>query len=161
MRKPYPFLLLLLCAGCCVHYQLGTRSRLPISTISVAPVKSCVDGPNLRGVLWQQIRQEIQQIPNLRLVDGDDANGELTVRIVSVERGSSLIGSNGGGGQRITIKALCTVLDRRTGTVLIADRLVRAFVDVPWGQTAYDGQALPALAAALAREIRSLVANSW
>jgi hypothetical protein len=124
-------------------------------------VESCVDGPNLRGTLWQQLRQEIQQIPDLRLADCDSADGELTVRIISVERGSSLIGADGGGGQRITIKALCAVRNRRTGAILIGDRPVRAFVDVPSGQTTYDGQALPALAAALAREIRSLVANSW
>ncbi|MDR2664519.1 MAG: hypothetical protein LBB14_03285 [Puniceicoccales bacterium] len=154
------FLLSLLCAGCCARYHLGTCSQPPFSTISVAPVESLVDCPGLRGILWHQTCQEIQQIATAGAAAGATA-GELTLRIVSLDRIPTLSAPNCGGDQRITLVALCTLRDRRTGATPIADRPVRASVYLPGGQDIYGGQAMSELTAALAREIRDLVANSW
>ena len=168
MRSVAPFLLiaaLLLPAAGCAGYRLGSASGLAADaqSIEIIPFPNQTEEPRLSPALVSALRRQIQNNGTFKLETRGKGDLQITGNIVQYLR----VGVTFQPGDVITprdfelrMTAQVKVLNRRAGKTLLqrpvtGRTLIRAFNDL----TSAEQQALPLLAADLARKIIDLLVD--
>jgi hypothetical protein len=151
----------------CSHYQLGTQTKPPFTTLYVAPVEDRAMLPQAQALVTAEIREALIKDGRVTVVSSPDtADAVLHVSLVGYDREVAAANPADTGLARkfaLNLHASCTLTDRRTGRPCFANRdLVvtkDAFTDS--GQLQSEYQALPLLAAALADRVAHAVLDVW
>jgi hypothetical protein len=157
---------LLLTAGC-AHYQLGTGGNLAFRTLYVEPVANKTLLPQSQALVSTRVRETFARDGRVQLANsssGTDAT--LTIVINDYHREISAVREGDTGLARkfnVTLGALCTLRDNRSGKVLFENRPVNAVREVftDSGQLQSEYQTLPLLAEALAAKIAHTALDVW
>lgn len=160
-------LLSVLCLAGCAHYRLGTGAGPGFSSIYIAPVAVETMLPQAQAVAGTAIREAFARDGRVRLAENpDEAEAVLKVTLVGYDREVATVRADDTGRARrfdISLRARCTLTDRRTGRTLFADRVFTAkrgiFTDSGQQQAEYEN--LPLLAADLARQLLGGTLDTW
>lgn len=158
---------LLVALGGCSHYHLGTSGPLVFSSLYVAPVKMRALVPQAKAIIGTQLREAFIHDGRLTLAnDAATADATLTLTIKDYHREVATVRPGDTGLARkfiITVKALATLTDNRTGQTLFSDRPLQAQRDVytDSGQQQAEYQMLPLLAQDLAARASHAVLDTW
>ncbi|MDR2512465.1 MAG: LPS assembly lipoprotein LptE [Puniceicoccales bacterium] len=158
-----PLTTLLLAA--CARYTLGTRTKPPFSTLAIAPVKNETSAAQMQAPLSQQLTQLLSQENNIHVV-GDNSDVTLYIHITGYEHTVAATDPHDttlGNSFNLRIRALCTLVDNRTGKTLFEKREVRAttVAHAMSGFTAVEYQTMPVLTRALAQKLRDTITSTW
>jgi hypothetical protein len=170
--RPTPLLFLcasvaaLVTAGC-ANYRLGTGSALTFRTLYVEPVANKTLLPQSQPLVSTRIRETLARDGRVQLTNssaGTDAT--LTIVINSYHREIAAVREGDTGLARkfnITLGALCTLRDNRSGQTIFENRAVTAVREVftDSGQLQAEYQTLPLLADALAAKIAHAALDVW
>lgn len=154
-------------AAACSHYRLGTGVEQKFRTLYVTPVSVETMLPQAQVVVGTAIREAFDRDGRVRLAENAAAaEAVLTVTLSGYDREVATVRADDTGRARrfdITLRARCTLADRRTGQVLFADRVFTAkrgiFTDSGQQQAEYEN--LPLLAADLARQLVGGSLDTW
>ncbi|MDR3228887.1 MAG: LPS assembly lipoprotein LptE [Puniceicoccales bacterium] len=163
------FFLVLPLAGCGA-YSLGSKSKIPFSTLSLAPIENTAYVPQAQALLHTQLADAISQESGLRLVATGGA-ATLHVRIVGYTHSVAATNPDDtalGSSFNIRLTANCTLTDNRTEKPYFTDRRIEVSVVAhsPTGTaagsfSAVEYETLPVLTRDLARRIRDTVTGVW
>lgn len=153
----------LLCVAC--SYSLGSRGKLPFSTIMIAPVKNMTDLPQTQATLARNLFDSLNAEAGLTVVS-EGAQAELEVVIAEVERGISLTNSRDTGiasTTTLTLEIRCSLRNMQTGEYYFQDRSIRVSAEnYLGGQTGLLAtQVFPQLSRDAARKIKDEVVGVW
>jgi hypothetical protein len=151
----------------CANYQLGTGSALTFRTLYVEPVANKTLLPQSQPLVSTRIRETFARDGRVSLANssaGTDAT--LTVVINDYHREISAVRTDDTGLARkfnVTLGALCTLRDNRSGKLIFENRPITAVREVftDSGQLQSEYQALPLLAEALAAKIAHAALDVW
>jgi len=151
----------------CSHYQLGTQTRPPFTTLYVAPVEDRAMLPQAQALVATEIRDALIKDGRVTVVASPDtADAVLRVSLVGYNREVTASNPADTGLARkfaLNLHASCTLTDRRTGRPCFTNRELvvtkDAFTDS--GQLQSEYQTLPLLAAALADRVAHAVLDVW
>ncbi|MDO8541153.1 MAG: LptE family protein [Opitutaceae bacterium] len=157
----------LVCFSGCVHYQLGTGSRVTFRTVYVEPVVNKTLLPQSQPLLSTQLRKAFARDGRIALVNSRAAaDATLTVMITDYHRDVAAVREGDTGLARkfnLTLGVACTLRDNRTGSVVFENRNVSAvresFTD--GGQLQSEYQTLPLLAESLATKVVHSALDVW
>jgi outer membrane lipopolysaccharide assembly protein LptE/RlpB len=156
-----------LLASACAHYQLGTGGQLPFATLYVEPVENKALLPQSAALVSTQLREALLHDDRVTLVnDPAQADAVLHVTLTQYSRAQTAARSDDTGLARkfqLTLQAVCTLRDNRTGKVLFENRPVSAMKEAytDSGQLQSEYNTLPLLAQALADTISHAVLDVW
>jgi hypothetical protein len=161
-------LLLSLLATGCAGYRLGPANgeKAGERSVQVQPFLNQTLEPRLADAVTQQVRKELQRDGTYRLATRDDGDLIMTGVIMHYTRKElSFVPSDISTVRdyRVAMEAQVTVRERSSGKVVL-DRPVSGYTLIRVGTdlTSTDRQALPLLAADLAKNVTSLLAEgSW
>lgn len=174
MRLPLPFGRSLLAAlfgvlalTGCAHYRLGTGGPVSFRTLYVEPVANKTLLPQSQALVSTRVRETFARDGRVALAnDTAGADATLTIVINDYHRDIAAVREGDTGLARkfnLTLGALCTLRDNRTGRTLFENRPVtavrEAFTDS--GQLQAEYQTLPLLADALAAKIAHTALDVW
>jgi hypothetical protein len=151
----------------CAHYHLGTAARLAFTTLYVAPVENHAMVPQAQTVFAAEIRDALLKDGRLSLVaTPETADVVLRVSLSGYDRQMAAANPADTGLARkfvLNLHASCTLTDRRTGKPLFANREILSSRDAytDSGQLQSEYQAVPLLAATLARKVAQTVLDVW
>lgn len=162
-----PCALGLLFTAACANYQLGTGSAPSFRTLYVEPVANKTLLPQSQPLVSTRVRETFVRDGRVQLANsstGTDAT--LTIVINDYHREISAVRADDTGLARkfnVTLGALCTLRDNRTGKLLFENRPVSAVREVftDSGQLQSEYQTLPLLADALAAKIAHAALDVW
>lgn len=151
----------------CAHYQLGTGSKLPFSTIYIAPVSSEVLLPQSQALITSQLRDAFVRDGRVALADSpDSADVVLRITLGGYNREVAVVRPDDTGLARrfeLNLLATATLTDNRTKKAIFEKRPLNvkrgAFTDS--GQLQSEYQVLPLLAAQLADDVLHAVLDTW
>ncbi len=151
----------------CAHYRLGTGAEPGFSSIYIAPVAVETMLPQAQAVAGTAIREAFARDGRVRLAENSaEAEVVLKVTLVGYDREVATVRADDTGRARrfdVSLRARCTLTDRRTGRTLFADRVFTAkrgiFTDSGQQQAEYEN--LPLLAADLARQLLGGTLDTW
>ena len=168
-RRIATFALLLsaLSLSSCSHYRLGTGVEQKFRTLYVAPVSVETMLPQAQVVVGTAVREAFDRDGRVRLAtNAAEADAVLTVTLVGYDREVATVRADDTGRARrfdVSLRARCTLTERRTGQVLFADRVFTAkrgiFTDSGQQQAEYEN--LPLLATEFARQLLSASLDTW
>jgi outer membrane lipopolysaccharide assembly protein LptE/RlpB len=158
---------LLLSLGACSSYHLGTGTEPKFSRLFIAPVGSEVLVPQAKATVTTQLRESFLKDGRVALADSAaEADAVLTIKLTGYGRDTTVARADDTGLARrfdVSLRARATLTDRRTGKDLFTNRPFTAkrgvFTDS--GQLQSEYQALPLLAAELARQTVQAALDSW
>jgi hypothetical protein len=160
--------LVLLAAGGCANYQLGTGGAAPgFRTLHVETVKNQTLVPQAPAIVSTQIRDRFARDARVQLANSPaDADAVLSVVLTGYRRDIATVREGDTGLARKfneTLEAKCTLRDQRTGKVQFENRPVSAVREVftDSGQLQAEYQTLPLLAETLAAKITHLALDAW
>jgi hypothetical protein len=165
LRLTLAALVLLLAA--CAHYQLGTEGRLAFATLYVEPVENKALLPQSVALVGTQLREAFLRDDRVALVnDPAQADVVLHVTLTNYARVQTAARSDDTGLARkfqLTLDAVCTLRDNRSGKDLFANRPVQAVKEAytDSGQLQSEYNTLPLLAASLADKVAHTVLDVW
>lgn len=162
-----PFSLLLFSLTGCAHYQLGTGNALAFRTLYVEPVANKTMLPQSQALVSTRVRETFARDGRVQLTNsaaGTDAT--LTIVLNDYRRDIAAVREDDTGLARkfnVTLGALCTLRDNRSGKILFENRPVNAVREVftDSGQLQSEYQTLPLLAEALAAKIAHTALDVW
>lgn len=146
-------------------YKLGSRGKMPFSTVEIAPIVNDADLPQAQAQLARDIADILNREPKLRVVI-DRGAAELSIRISDYSRSitaksarDSVLAST----QRLTLELSCTLRDKRSGKIYFRDRKITASTEVYTGTSPGLGepQSFPVLSREAARKVRDLITSVW
>jgi hypothetical protein len=151
----------------CAHYQLGQQGVPRFATLYVDPVVNHTTLPQTQAVVGTQIREAFLQDGRVALVASPaEADVILHVELKGYDREVSATRADDTGLARqfnLTLRAECSLTDRRSGRVLFEHRPVAAtkgaYTDS--GQLQAEYQTLPLLAEDLAALVAHTVLDVW
>ena len=165
------FLPLLACAllfGGCSHYQLGTGGAAPsFRTLYVEPVANKTLLPQAQAIVSTQLRERFARDARVALANSTaDAQATLTVTINDYHREIAAVREGDTGLARkfnVTLGAVCTLRDNRTGRPIFENRPITAVREVftDSGQLQSEYQTIPLLAEALATKVTHAALDVW
>ncbi|MFZ9745959.1 MAG: LPS assembly lipoprotein LptE [Opitutaceae bacterium] len=170
MRSPRALLAWLTLAtvlGGCSHYRLGTGSAPPFRSLHVAPADSRIALPQGAALLSARLRDSLLRDTRVELrPDPATAEAALTLTLVDYRREIAAARADDTGLARkfnVSLTAVCTLRDPRTGRSLWAERRisVRREVFTDRGQLQAEYQTLALLTDALAARIASDLLEMW
>lgn len=151
----------------CSNYQLGTSSKLSITTLHVAPVKMLALVPQAEPIISTQLRTAFIQDGRLTLENyaaAADATLSVTIHDYYREVGTVRPGDTGLARKFIvTLTAEATLTDNRSGEDFFTARkmIVKRDVYTDSGQQQAEYQILPLLAEDLAAKASHAVLDTW
>ena len=168
---------LALCAAvffaACSHYRLGSGATLPFRTLFIAPVENAAGIPQA-AIFSSQLREAFIRDARVSLVSSPaGADAVLTVSLESYTRNMTTALPRDSGLARkfdITVAAVCTLRDNRSGGVYFEKRPVTATRQIfttpsPDSRQSDQLQAeyntMPLLAASLAENTARAVLDVW
>lgn len=160
-------LLALVALGGCANYRLGTGAEPSFTSIYIEPVESRAVLPQARAVLATQLRDAFERDGRLVLAgSADSADATLHIVIHEFDRDVASVRESDTRLARkftLTLATSCTLRDRRTGTALFTNRIIRTQRDAmtDGGQLQSEYQTVPLLAESLARKIAHSVLDVW
>ena len=151
----------------CSHYQLGSQTRPPFTTLYVAPIENRAMLPQAQALVATEIRDALIKDGRVTVVASPEtADAVLRVSLVGYDREVAAANPADTGLVRkfaLNLHASCTLTDRRTGRPCFTNRELvvtkEAFTDS--GQLQSEYQTLPLLAAALADRVAHAVLDVW
>src|SRR3954469_2484830 len=166
LRLLFSLVCTLILAGC-AHYQLGTGGNIAFRTLYVEPVANKTLLPQSEALVSTRVRETFARDGRVQL--GNSSSGTdatLTIVINDYHREISAVREGDTGLARkfnVTLGALCTLRDNRSGKVLFENRPVNAVREVftDSGQLQSEYQTLPLLAEALAAKIAHTALDVW
>jgi Lipopolysaccharide-assembly len=170
VRAVIPSLALLACLIAwvgCAHYQLGTGATPAFRTLYVAPVANQTLLPQSQALMSTQLREAFLRDGRVTLVNSAEAaDATLTIVLNDYHREVAASRADDTGLARkfnLTLGALCSLQDRRSGKTIFENRPVRAQREVftDSGQLQAEYQTLPLLADALAARILHATLDVW
>jgi hypothetical protein len=167
MRRFLPFCLGLaaMVLGGCVGYQVGpvNGETAGAKSVQVVPFRNATLEPHLTDAVTTELRRYLQQDGTYRLATHDDGDIILTGEITAYTRQELILNPRDTltiRDYRITLIATVTARSRATGEVLFTQPVKgHTMARVGSDQTGAERQALPLLAADLAKNIKSLLAE--
>ncbi len=156
----------LLFAGCS-HYQLGTGGKLTFATLFVEPVANKTLLPQSQPLVSTRLRESFARDGRVGITNSaHGAEATLIVVLNDYHRDIAAGREDDTGLARkfnVTLGALCTLRDNRTGQTIFADRSISAVREVftDRGQLQAEYQVLPLLADALAAKIVHSALDVW
>lgn len=163
----FGLLLACFCLSSCSHYRLGTGAEQKFRSLYVAPVSVETMLPQAQAVASIAIREAYIRDGRVRLAENAAAaDAVLTVTLIGYDREVATVRADDTGRARrfdISLRARCTLTDRRSGQVLFADRVftVKRGIFTDSGQQQAEYENLPLLAADLARQLVSGTLDTW
>ncbi|MDR1436255.1 MAG: LPS assembly lipoprotein LptE [Puniceicoccales bacterium] len=154
------------CCGGCAHYHLGNGRGAPFRSLCVAPIVDCSGEAQFRGVLWQQLRQEIVRSTGFDLSGRDSADASLEVTVRALEQSiatTASFDSLQASSYCIKVTGLFTVRNCKSGEVHLENVPISASIFVPADRSYQDRKwtAIPELTRDLAKQIVAAIAHSW
>jgi hypothetical protein len=157
---------LFLVAGCS-HYQLGTGGKPSFQTLFVEPVANKTLLPQSQPLVSTRLRETFARDARVSLANSaTGADATLTVVINDYHRDIAAVREDDTGLARkfnVTLGALCTLRDNRTGRTIFENRPINAVREVftDSGQLQSEYQTLPLLADALALKVAHAALDVW
>ena len=164
--------LLLLCAlallaGGCAGYRFGSGSELAFESIYIPPVDNQAPVPQAVALVTREVRAAFVRDGRVRLANSAaDADVILEISLNSYGRQMTSVQPQDTALARkfdVTLAALCTLRDARTGEPLFEDRPIEStrqiFTD--GGQLPAEYQTLPNIAQLLADRVLHAVLDVW
>ena len=156
-----------LVAAGCGHYQLGTGSAADFRTLYVEPVANKTLLPQSQPIVSTRLRESFLRDARVQLAGSSTgADATLTVVINDYHRDIAAVREGDTGLARkfnVTLGAICTLRDNRTGKIIFENRPINAvrevFTDSGLVQSEY--QTLPLLAEALAAKVVHTALDVW
>jgi hypothetical protein len=151
----------------CANYQLGTGGTPTFRTLFVEPVASRTMLPQSQSLLSTQLRETFARDGRVQLASSADAaDATLTVTINEYRREVAAVREGDTGLARkfnVTLGALCTLRDNRSGRIIFENRPVTAIREVftDRGQLQAEYQTLPLLAEALSLKLVHVALDVW
>lgn len=180
MRFPTKSLIAVVCVLCagvfsaCSHYKLGTGGTLPFRTLYIAPVGNAANIPQGAAVFTSQLRDVFIRDGRVTLAASpESADAVLAVNLEDYSRRMTTARPEDSGLARkfdITVAAVCTLRDGRSGKVYFENRPVTATRQIfttpaPSAQQSDQLQAeyntMPLLASSLAESAARAVLDVW
>lgn len=168
MRHPACFaatLLVLLLTGC-AGYTLGPTNGHAAGekSVQVTPFANQTLEPHLTDALTTEIRKRLQQDGTYKLATRDNSDLILTGVITGYGRQETTVSPQDTftvRDYRLSITATITARSRSTGAVIVPERTVKGYTSMRAGDdmTSSERQALPLLAADLAKNIVAILAD--
>lgn len=149
----------------CASYTLGTRTKPPFSSLAIAPVRNETHAAQMQALLSLQLADLLSQEKGIRIVaSGSDAT--LSIRITRYEHSVAATDPRDttlGNSFNLRIRALCTLMDNRTGRPLFEEREITAVAvaHAMDGFTNVEYQTIPVLTRALAQKLRDTLTGTW
>ncbi len=158
---------LLLLSGC-AGYRLGPSNGMAAGdrSIKVRPFVNSTMEPRLSDAVTEQMRKELQRDGTFRLASGSDADIVLTGTLTRYDRIELSFAPNDVltvRDYRLTLVAQVKAVNRGTGQPILEKEVTgHTLIRIGSDLTSAERQALPLLAADLARNITALLADgSW
>jgi len=158
----------------CSHYQLGTEGRLTFTRLYIAPVANEAALPQATALFSTALREKFLRDNRVTLVDSpEQAEATLSVSLTRLSRAVATARPDDTGLARkfeITLNAVCTLRDNRTGTALFEKRPVDAMRQLFTTPTPYTRESdqiqgeynlMPQLADVLADRVAHAVLDVW
>ena len=165
-RLLFPIACLLLATGC-ANYRLGTGAKPSFRTLYVEPVANKTLLPQSQPLVSTRLRETFARDARVTVANSAaGADATLTVVINDYHRDIAAVREGDTGLARkfnVTLGALCTLRDNRTGRVIFENRPVSAIREVftDSGQLQSEYQTLPLLADALALKVMHAALDVW
>jgi hypothetical protein len=151
----------------CAHYRLGTGTTPAFRTIFVEPVANRTLLPQAQAVLSARLRDAFARDGRVTLAASPAAaDAVLVVEISDYRRDVGAAREDDTGLARkfnVTLGAVCTLRDNRTGRPIFDRRTISAVREVftDRGQIQAESYTLPLLAEALAQKIARVSLDTW
>lgn len=158
----------------CANYQLGTGSTPSFRTLYIEPVANKTLLPQSQPLLSTRLRETFARDGRVALANSAaGADATLTIVINDYHREVAAVREGDTGLARkfnVTLGALCTLRDNRTGQPIFENRPVAAVREVFTGRTGESAdirqlqaeyQTLPLLAEALATKVTHVALDVW
>jgi hypothetical protein len=162
----FSVLCLLIAAGCS-HYQFGTGSTPGFRTLYVEPIANKILLPQSQPLVTTRLRENFARDPRVQITNSAaGADVTLVVVINDYHRDIAAVREGDTGLARkfnVTLGAMCTLRDNRTGRAIFENRPVVAVREVftDSGQLQGEYQTLPLLAEALATKVVHTALDVW
>ena len=169
IRLPSFFALMLvtLVASGCANYRLGTGNTPTFRTLYVEPVGNKTLLPQSQPLLSTRLRESFARDARVQLANSaGDADATLHIVINDYRREVAAVREGDTGLARkfnVTLGALCTLRDNRSGKAIFENRPITAVREVftDSGQLQAEYQTLPLLADALAAKVVHNALDVW
>ena len=151
----------------CSHYRLGTGGEPSFRTLHIEPVANTTLLPQAQALVTTRLRESFARDARVQLVNsaaGADAVLSLTINDYRREVAAVREGDTGLARKfNITLGAVCTLRDTRSGKLLLDRRAVSGVREVftDGGQLQAEYQTLPLLADALAAKVTHAALDVW
>jgi hypothetical protein len=165
--RPLLFVLGLLALTGCAHYQLGTGNALSFRTLYVEPVANKTMLPQSQALVSTRVRETFARDGRVQLSNSSGGTDATLTIVINDYRREIATGREDDTGLarkfNVTLGALCTLRDNRSGKTLFENRPVTAVREVftDSGQLQSEYQTLPLLADALAAKIAHTALDVW
>jgi hypothetical protein len=170
----FTFVVSAFCLAGCSHYQLGTSGQLAFTRLYIAPVENDAALPQATALFSTQLREAFLRDSRVTLVNSSaEADATLTVSLDRLSRSVATARPDDTGLARkfeLTLHALCTLRDNRSGAALFDKRPVdamRQLFTTPSPTTRESDQLqaeynlMPHLAQTLADRVAHTVLDVW
>lgn len=151
----------------CANYHLGTGATPSFHTLYIEPVANQTLLPQSQALLSTQIRESFLRDGRVTLVNSPElADATLAITLNDYHRDVAAGRADDTGLARkfnVTLGAVCTLQDRRTGRPIFSQRSVQAVREVftDSGQLQAEYQTLPLLAETLAAKVLHATLDVW
>jgi outer membrane lipopolysaccharide assembly protein LptE/RlpB len=148
----------------CAHYQLGDASKLPYTSLSIAPIVNQSYAPQVQTYLSEALFTELVNHGRVALLPNGKAETSLKVVLTDYRKRIGATSREDTGRARsldLTLEAYATLVDKE-GNVLYAQTFSATdsyYADN--GSVAAESQAMPLLAHRLAEKIAKAVLGVW
>lgn len=150
--------------GGCAHYQLGDSSKLPYSSISIAPIVNSSYAPQIHTYLSEALATEILNSGKLALKAPSKAQTSLEVELTDYKKQIGATSHEDTGRARsldLTLTAKVTLVDADGKTLYSQIVSATNSYYANNGSVTAEQQALPLLAHQLAAKIVKTVLGVW
>jgi hypothetical protein len=161
------FVFLAIVGGGCANYRLGTGATPSFRTLYVEPVANQTLLPQSQPLLSTRLRESFARDARVQLANSAGAaDATLHIVINDYHREVAAVREGDTGLARkfnVTLGALCTLRDNRTGKAIFENRPISAVREVftDSGQLQAEYQTLPLLADALAAKVVHTALDVW
>lgn len=151
----------------CMHYETGSSSQIPFSTIYIEPIKNDALVHHVRATFGAQVREKIAEHPGITLVNSpESADVCLKIKIKDFDQSIATTMSDDTSHAKsfsLEMVAECSLYDNRTqkylfhGCIVSAAINSRADENYLWNKT----KMMPQLSEKLADKIYDIVCKPW
>lgn len=152
----------------CAHYSTNPHSKLTFNSVYVAPISNRSFAPQAQALLSQQLIESLQMESDQVSVTTRN-NADVTVEVVIIDYNRTISATQSrdtflAQSYFVTMIAAVSLIDNRTGEVLMDGRRVSATVNTfvtPSGFVGVEYQTMPILTRELATKIKDSVISVW